>query len=217
MRLSHIVYAVVGISASTNASLSGFLFPRDENVVTTVLKNVTSSVENLSGIAKTGNANPGTLLKASDGIVQSITTGTAAVKAAPNLTFIETVHLIGPVHQLSKLSGDLTKNMGNLKASIEKQTLCDVVRLQIGNINEGATGLIKAVNSKVPAAALDISEALSQGITDTLNQIQVDFSEKNCVDGRIEKTTSSSGPRVIGSVSCLFVLVLVVATVSVLL
>lgn len=216
MRLSHIVYAVVGISASTHASISGFLFPReDANVVTTVLKNVTSNVENLSAIAKTGNANPGTLLKASDGIVQSIASGTAAVKASPNLTFVETVHLIGPVHELSKLSGDLTKNMGNLKASIEKQTLCDVVRLQIGNINDGATGLIKAVNSKVPAAALDISQALSQGITDTLNQIQVDFSTKNCVDGRIEKATSS-GSRVIGSVNCLFVLVLV-TTVSVLL
>ena len=217
MRVSHIIFAAIGISSSTHAAFSGLLFAReDANVVTTVLKNVTSKVENLTAVAKTGDAKPGILLKASDAIVQAIESGTVAVQASPNLTFIETVHLIGPVHQMSKLSSDLTSNMVKLRASIEKQSLCVVVRLQIGNINDGAGKLIKAVNSKVPAAALDISQALSQGITDTLNQIQVDFSEKNCVDGRIEQATSS-GPRVIGSVSSLFVLVLVVAIVSVLL
>ncbi|KAJ3499470.1 hypothetical protein NLG97_g319 [Lecanicillium saksenae] len=198
MRLSLVACAVLGTAYASS------LLPlerRDFDTITAVLTNVSSSVIDLSNMAKTGNADPGTLLKASDRMVQTLQSGIVNVNATGNLTFIETVHLIGPVHKMSQLSADLTKNMVKLKSSIERQRLCEVVRLQIGNINEGATGLIKAVNTKVPSAALDISQALSQGITDTLQKIQQDFSSQNCVDGRNETTASSSGTRAPSTVS----------------
>ncbi|XWW95731.1 hypothetical protein V2A60_003698 [Cordyceps javanica] len=183
---------ILSFAAFAFASPSEPLAARDFNTVAAVLSNVTDSVNGLSDVANSGGADPATLLKASDRIVQAIRGGTAAVNSTSNLTFIETVHLIAPVHKLSSLSTDLTQNMAKLKGSIEKQNLCDVVRLQIGNINQGATALIKAVNSKVPSAARDISEALSQGITDSLKDIQNDFSTQNCVNGRNETATSSA-------------------------
>ncbi|KAJ6784709.1 hypothetical protein PWT90_00452 [Aphanocladium album] len=192
MRIPLVGCAILGIAF---ASVSQPQVPRDFNVISTVLSNVSSSVSDLSSVAKTGNADPATLLKASDRIVQALQSGVVNVRATGNLTFIETVHLIGPVHKMSQLSAGLTQNMIKLRASVERQRLCEVVRLQIGNINEEATKLINAVNDRVPSAALEISQALSQGITDTLHEIQQEFSKNNCVDGRNATTTSSSGPR----------------------
>lgn len=195
--------------------MQGSLVARDYSVITTVLANVTDAVQGLSTVAKSGNADPGTLLKASNRIVQAITSGTASVNATGNLTFVETVHLIGPVHKMSQLSADLTKSMGNIKGSIQKQSLCEVVQLQVGNINQGATGLIKAVNDRVPAAAVDISQALSQGITDTLNEIQTQFSDQNCVNGRNETTTSAGSRLASGHAQVVLTISLALAAIFV--
>lgn len=191
------------------------LAARDYSVITTVLANVTDAVQGLSTVAKSGNADPATLLKASSRIIQAITSGTASVNATGNLTFVETVHLIGPVHKMSQLSADLTKSMGNIKGSIEKQSLCEVVRLQIGNINQGSTALIKAINDRVPAAALDISQALSQGIIDTLNNIQVEFSDQNCINGRNETTTSAGARLASGHAQVVFTISFALAAIFV--
>lgn len=196
MRLSLVFCALVSAASALQPKS---LVVRDLNTITTVLANVTDGVQGLSTVAASGTADPATLLKASDRIVQAIRSGIASVNATGNLTFIETIHLIGPVHKMSQLSADLTKNMGKLKGTIQKQNLCEVVRLQIGIINDGATSLITAINSRVPAAALDISQALSQGITDTLKEIQDDFTTEKCVNGRNETTTSSSARLSVGS------------------
>ncbi|KAM3514671.1 hypothetical protein MY11210_001642 [Beauveria gryllotalpidicola] len=170
------------------------------------------SVKAFSSVTNSGNADPATLLKASDGIVQSLQLATAAVNATGNLTYTEAVHLIGPVHKMSELSADLTKNMVKLKSSIEAQKLCLVVQLQIANINKGATSLIAAVNSRVPLAALEISEALSGGITDSLKSIQDNFSTENCVNGRNETTTSASSHLGFGPSNVFFSLALGLVT-----
>lgn len=211
MRLSFVFCAL----ASAAFAMQESLVARDYNVITTVLANVTEAVKGLSTVAESGKADPATLLKASDRIVQSIKSGTASVNATGNLTFVETVHLIGPVHKMSQLSAGLTKNMGNIKGSIEKQNLCEVVRLQIGNINQGATSLIKAINNRVPTAAVDISQALSQGIIDTLNDIQDEFSDQNCVNGRNETTTSASSRLASGHAQVVFTVSLALAAVFV--
>lgn len=188
MRPLLIFSAIVGLACASTSQLVS----RDFDTVNTVLANVTDSVKALSSVASSGNADPATLLKASDRIVQSIQAATSTVNATGNLTYIETVHLIAPVHKMSELSADLTKNMVKLKSAIETQKLCMVVQLQVANINKGATSLIAAVNSRVPSAALEISEALSEGITDSLKSIQDDFSTENCVDGRNVTITSAS-------------------------
>ncbi|OAQ97762.1 hypothetical protein LLEC1_00549 [Akanthomyces lecanii] len=192
MRLSLVFCALVSAAFASPKSLMA----RDYAAITTVLTNVTDAVQNLSAVAASGKADPATLLRASDRIISAIKSGTASVNATGNLTFVETVHLIGPVHKMSQLSAGLTKNMGKIKGSIENQTLCEVVRLQIGNINQGATALIKAINDRVPSAAVDISQTLSQGIIDTLNDVQTEFSDQNCVNGR-NTTTTSASPRLV--------------------
>ncbi|OAA57815.1 Cell wall galactomannoprotein [Cordyceps fumosorosea ARSEF 2679] len=198
MRISLTLCAsLAGVTLAASSS-SKALVARDFDTVASVLANVTDAVNGLSTVANTGVADPATLLTASDRIVQAIQSGTARVNATGNLTFIETVHLIAPVHKLSSLSGDLTKNMVKLKGSIQKQRLCEVVRLQVGIINNATSGLIAAIDSKVPSAAQDISQALSQGITDSLTDIQKDFSDQNCVDGRNETTTSAGSPLALG-------------------
>ncbi|EGX95751.1 hypothetical protein CCM_00405 [Cordyceps militaris CM01] len=185
--------ALAGVAfASPSSSSTAHLAARDFATVAAVLANVTDSVQGLSKVADTGTADPATLLAASDRIVQAIKYGTMTVNATSNLTFIETVHLIAPVHKLSSLSSGLTANMGKLKGSIQQQNLCEVVRLQVGIINNGSSGLIAAINGRVPGAALDISQALSQGITDALTGIQNDFSPENCVNGRNETTSTSA-------------------------
>ncbi|KAM3497941.1 hypothetical protein MY10362_008725 [Beauveria mimosiformis] len=208
MRLSLIFSAIVGIARASPSQLVS----RDFDTVNTVLTNVTDSVKSLSGVANSGNADPATLLEASDGIVQAIQVATATVNATGNLSYIETVHLIAPVHKMSELSEDLTNNMVKLKSSIETQKLCMVVQLQIANINKGAIFLIAAVNSRVPAAALDISEALSEGITDSLKSIQDDFSTENCVNGRNVTTTSASSRLGFGPSNVFFSLALGLVT-----
>lgn len=189
MRLTILLCAVVG---SALGAASEPLAQRDLSTVTTVLNNVTTNVKALAEVTKSGNVSIEALLRASNGVADSINSGTASVQATGNLTFVETVHLIGPVHELSTISQSLTKSIGNLKAFVQKKHLCPIVQLQINNINTGAGALITAVNSKVPAAALEISEALSKGISDTLKQIQTEFSPQNCVDGGNVTTTSSS-------------------------
>ncbi|OAA50825.1 cell wall protein [Beauveria brongniartii RCEF 3172] len=208
MRLSLIFSAIVGIACASPSQLVS----RDFDTVNTALTNVTDSVKSLSSVANSGNADPATLLKASDGIVQAIQVATATVNATSNLTYIETVHLIAPVHKMSELSADLTNNMVKLKSSIETQKLCMVVQLQIANINKGATSLIAAVNSRVPASALEISEALSEGITDSLKSIQDDFSTENCVNGRNVTTTSASSRLGFGPSNVFFSLALGLVT-----
>ncbi|KAM3529101.1 hypothetical protein MY4038_005567 [Beauveria bassiana] len=204
MRISLIFSAIVGIACASPSQLVS----RDFDTVNTVLANVTESVKDLSSVADSGNADPATLLKASDGIVQSIQVATATVNTTGNLTYLETVHLIGPVHKMSQLSAELAKNMVKLKSSIEAQKLCMVVQLQVANINKGATSLIAAVNSRVPSAALEISEALSEGITDSLKSVQDDFSTENCVNGRNVTATSASSRLGFGPSNVFFPLAL---------
>jgi hypothetical protein len=161
------------------------LVPREElTVIAKVLGDVQSNLQKLYDVTKTGKADPAPLLVASKGLIDSIKSGKTTVDEASQLTFIETVHLIEPVHNMAQLSEKLVDGMEELKPEIEKQEMCDVVRIQVSNINNASDALIASVNNKVDPSAKEISNELSRGITDVLKKSQEAFSTENCVNGR---------------------------------
>ncbi len=197
-----LLFITICLAVGAAASQSQPLAKRDLETITSVLQNVESNIEGLYKVASTGNADPAPLLKASDSLIKSITNGKIQVDGTKNISFVDTVHLIKPVHDLSTISAKLVDSMESIKSSVEEMKLCDVVRIQVSNINNGSTALIKAVNSKVPEAALDISNALAQGIIDALAKSQNEFSAENCVNGRKEaNSTAKSGSSTTASVN----------------
>lgn len=175
---------VIWLAAGAAASQPQASTKRDLATITGVLENVESNIEGLYKVTSSGTTDPAPLLKASDSLIKSIKNGKIEVDRTENISFIDTVHLIKPVHDLSTISAKLVDSMGTLKSTIEELKLCDVVRIQVSNIKNGSTALIKSVNSKVPEAALDISNELAKGITDVLDKSQSEFSPENCVNGR---------------------------------
>lgn len=212
----------LGLAVSAFAVQQPAVVPREEiSVVAKVLGDVQTHLKDLYDVAKSGKADPGPLLVASKGLIDSIKSGKTTVDASSQLSFIETVHLIEPVHKMAQLSERLVGGMEELKPKLEEAEMCDVVRIQVSNINNASDALITSVNNKVADASKEISEELSKGITDVLQKSEETFSEENCVNGRKGPTpdADSAAPRLVStSFTCsilysLFPLLLAVMTI----
>ncbi|KAG6001156.1 hypothetical protein E4U43_001397 [Claviceps pusilla] len=174
------------------------VFRRDLTTITGVLNNVTSSIEKLQAAVKTGFDDPEPLLLASNGLIAALKTGAVRINGTGDVNFLDSIRLIGPVHQLSALGESLARNLQDVRGGLKAAGLCDVTRLQISSIGTRSQDLINAVNGKIPKEAQTISRALTSGLTDILERSKDQFSEQSCREANNGTLSSESVSLVAG-------------------
>jgi DNA-binding FrmR family transcriptional regulator len=160
------------------------LVVRDIQTVNGVLADVKSNLENMNSVVKSsGNGNdPEPLLKASNGLLQTLDSGKTTIDGSSDLTLADAMSLTGPVKDLNDVGRDLASNLKGIRSNIEKQGQCKAVRVQISSIKSKSDALVQAVISKVPAMAQNIAKSMSSELASVLQQSEQDFSEQNCKD-----------------------------------
>lgn len=178
MKFSVIACAITGaLAVNTNV-----LVDRDASTVTGILSTVKKNLESLDSAVKSYSGDKAPLLKASNTLISTLKDGKTKVDASSELSLDDAVTLTGPVKDLTKTGQGLADDLKAFKSTVEKEGECELVRTQVGNVNDASQALIKAVVGKVPEEAQQIAQQLSAGLVKVLQDSVSEFSEQNCKD-----------------------------------
>ncbi|POR32974.1 Hydrophobic surface binding protein A [Tolypocladium paradoxum] len=155
---------------------------RDLKVVTGVLSQVQTGIDNLDTVVKAFNDNPAPLTSASSKLVSTIKSGTTTIKGSSNLGLFEALALLQPVQDLQAHSKTLSDDLKAKRPAIQTAKQCDVTRQHISDIITASQALIDAVVSKVPKLAQGIAADQAAGISKVLNKAAADFAPGSCTN-----------------------------------
>ncbi|KAG6005189.1 hypothetical protein E4U54_000379 [Claviceps lovelessii] len=152
----------------------------DIQIVTGVLVSVGNGIDGLNTAAQSFSGNVQNVKDKADALVTAIRNGKSTVDGSPDLTLQEALGLTDPVQGLTKKGQTLLATFKDKRSDVEKANACDTVRIELRDINERSSALIKAVVAKVPKDAQVVAQSLASQLTTVLTQAQNDFSEANC-------------------------------------
>ncbi|KAH6691267.1 cell wall protein [Plectosphaerella plurivora] len=172
------------VADNTIADNSAALAERDLQTVTSVITNVQTGMRNLNQALQSFNGDPAALSRSASELVNTLRQGATAVQGTTELTIQEAVNLQQSVGGLQSEGQTLVRNLEAQKPRLQQANLCDVVRQQVGQVNQGAGQLITAVVGKVPEGVRQIAQQMTQAFTQVLAQTEQSFSAQRCVNGQ---------------------------------
>jgi hypothetical protein len=141
-------------------------------------------MRNLNQALQSFNGDPSGLQRSAGELVNTLRQGATAVQGTTELTIQEAVGLQQSVGGLQSEGQTLVRNLEAQKPRLQQANLCDVVRQQVGQVNQGAGQLITAVVGKVPEGVRQIAQQMTQAFTQVLAQTEQSFSAQQCVNGQ---------------------------------
>ena len=155
---------------------------RESKPILDVLSQTSTSIDNLHTAVKNWQCSPGPVLKASYSLMDILKSGTTCVAGSEALTHPQSLALLKPVEKIRKHAQDLVDGLKARKFQIQADFECALVRQIIVDLGVSSRALVYATVFKVPDSAKDIAKKQAETILSVLQDAEVSFNEKNCVD-----------------------------------
>jgi Hydrophobic surface binding protein A len=144
----------------------------DLPAITSTFNNIQGGIDKMVGDVKNykGTESMPAMLASSQGILDALKEGTAAIAKSPALGLMDAIGILGPVGTLSSKVDEIILALAEKKEILKGLGVSSVVKDELVKQKAGADDLVKAITNNLPMPALlgIVAGPIAKQITDKL-------------------------------------------------